>query len=135
MTSSRSGPVRLDEKGTLKDRLTILSPGGKGDIGPGRIWRLIECEMGLSIRGPLDIKAAGVILSKPCLACPAKLPNFCIVPHLTFVSGTLRRERGDYIKHPTKTGLKSLDIIRSVLCNVLEERGKLVVGFQAWMSE
>lgn len=107
MTSSRSGPVRLDEKGTLKDRLTILSPGGKGDIGPGRIWRLIECEMGLSIRGPLDIKAAGVILSKPCLACPAKLPNFCIVPHLTFVSGTSRRERGDDIKHSTKTGLNS----------------------------
>lgn len=129
MTSSRSGPVRLDEKGTLKDRLTILSPGGSGDIGPGRIWRLIECVMGLSITGPLDIKAAGVILSKPCLACPAKLPNFCIVPHLASVSGASRREKRDDIKHSTRTG-GVVGFIRSVKYFGRErKRGKLVAGF------
>lgn len=132
MTSSRSGPVRLDEKGTLKDRLTILSPGGRGDIGPGRIWRLIECDIGLSIRGPLDIKAAGVILSKPCLACPAKLPNFCIVPHLTFVFKHL--ETGEERRYQAfdSNPFEVVDFIRSVKCcrTVGErERGKLVAGF------
>lgn len=56
----------------------MVSAGVKGDMGDETTERLMDCEMGSSIVG-LDIKAAGVILSKPCRAWPAKFPIFCIV--------------------------------------------------------
>ena len=79
-TSSASGPVRLEEKGILKERLTMLSAAVRGVIWAGTNERLIGGGMGLwlSILGLPIPKAAGVIFSQPCRACPVKLLNFCI---------------------------------------------------------
>jgi len=75
--SSTSGPIRFEANGTLKDRLTMVSAGVSGDIGDEATGRLMACGIDRSMFG-LDIRPAGVIFSKPCRACPAKLPNLCI---------------------------------------------------------
>ena len=79
-TSSTSGPVRFDEKGTLKERLTLASAGVSGVIGvvpfDGRLMG--GGGMEASMFGRDMPKAAGVIFSQPCRACPVKLLNFCI---------------------------------------------------------
>lgn len=44
-----SGPARLEENGTLKDRLTIVSAGVSGDMGDETTVDLIDWEIGSSM--------------------------------------------------------------------------------------
>lgn len=75
----------------------MVSAGVMGDMGDETTGRLIACEMGSSIAG-LDIKTAGVILSKPCRAWPAKFPIFCIVHHPTRFHGQ-KPDESERVKH------------------------------------
>ena len=76
-TSSGSGPARLEENGTLNDKLTVESPGADGVIGGGPGGRLKTCEA-MSWCGR-DMPKVGVILSHPWRAWPVKLVILCIV--------------------------------------------------------
>ncbi len=77
-TSSASGPGRFDAKGTLNERLTIVSAGVKGEMGVAARGRLAGDEIDKSMFG-LDMpKAAGVIFSQPWRAWPVKLLILCI---------------------------------------------------------
>ena len=60
-----SGPFKLEEKGTLKDRLTMVSAGVRGDVGVPFMGRLMGWAMGRSMGFGLDMRPAGVIFSKP----------------------------------------------------------------------
>ena len=80
-TSSGSGPARLEEKGTLNDRLTVESTPDGGVTG-GAPWGRRRggcCEFDISVCG-LDMPKAGVILSQPCRAWPVKFDILCMVP-------------------------------------------------------
>ena len=66
-TSSTSGPVRLDAKGTLNERLTLVSAGGSGGIGVAPFKDRLMGGGGIegSMFGRDMPKAAGVIFSQP----------------------------------------------------------------------
>lgn len=66
-TSSTSGPVRLEAKGTLKERLTLVSAGVSGVIGvvPFNDRLMGGGGMEVSMFGRDMPKAAGVIFSQP----------------------------------------------------------------------
>ena len=73
-----SGPAKLDEKGTLKDRLTKVSEAVRGDMGEPFMGRLTGWTMGMSICC-LDMKPFGVIFSRPWRADPVMFWNLCIL--------------------------------------------------------
>lgn len=80
MMSSGSGPARLEEKGTLKDRLTWVPGGMTGGAEVAVEGRLIEAVTGISW---LDLEnekpVEGVIFSQPCRACAGKFESLCMV--------------------------------------------------------
>ena len=85
--SSPSGPARLEENGTLKERWTVESKGLVGDMAADPSGRFMEGGTGISIFGGpgRDIpKPIGAIFSHPCLADPVIFPSLCMMgPMLT----------------------------------------------------
>ena len=73
-----SGPAKLAENGTLKDRLTKESVGARGDIGDPAIGLLTGWAIGMSMCC-LDMKPFGVIFSRPCRAEPVMFWNLCML--------------------------------------------------------
>lgn len=81
MTESGSGPLRLEAKGMLKERLTRWP----GTCGFGCIWCCVAM-FRLMLVGGMDMSwwwgrpkpIAGVILSQPWRAWPVKLEILCI---------------------------------------------------------
>lgn len=88
ITSSTSGPARLEEKGTLKERFTVGSTPVGGVMGGAPCGRRSDWA-DMSVCG-LDIPKAGVIRSQPCRAWPVKLEILCMM-----------REREDFLYSPS----------------------------------
>lgn len=80
-TSHTSGPVRFEAKGTLKERLTLVSAGVSGVIGVVPFNERLMGGGGIeaSMFGREMPKAAGVIFSQPWRAWPVKLLSFCMI--------------------------------------------------------
>jgi hypothetical protein len=80
MMSSGSGPLRLEEKGTLKDRLTWVPGAMTGGAEVAVAGRLIGAVTGSSwLEREKGKPAEGVIFSQPCRAEPVKFDILCIV--------------------------------------------------------
>ena len=77
--SSASGPARLEEKRTLKERLTVESNELAGETGLPANGRLEGGEMGESRLARDMPNVVGVIFSHPWRAEPVRLLILCIV--------------------------------------------------------
>jgi hypothetical protein len=80
MMSSGSGPARLEEKGTLKDRLTCVPGGMTGGAEVAVEGRLIGAVTGISWFDLENEKPVeGAIFSQPCRAWAGKFESLCMV--------------------------------------------------------
>jgi len=80
MMSSGSGPCRLEEKGTLKERLTCVPGAITGGADVAVEGRLIGAETGISWFDLENEKLVdGAIFSQPCRAWAGKFESLCMV--------------------------------------------------------